>query len=190
MRETSFVRLAVPPTVAVVRGVKPDQLDSPTPCGDWTVRHLLDHLLEWGPALVAAGRKPEPAAAGRKAEPDPTGDDLEAVYDDLVTAWSDPAAWEGTTRVGGPQELPAAMIGGMVLVEVVVHGWDLARATGQDVDWDPGLLEVVHREIAATAEMGREMGVYGPPVPVDESEPVLARALGLTGRDPHWMACH
>jgi hypothetical protein len=35
------------------------------------------------------------------------------------------------------------MIGGMVLAEVVVHGWDLARATGQEVDWDPGLLEVV-----------------------------------------------
>jgi uncharacterized protein (TIGR03086 family) len=181
MRETSLVGLAVPPTVAVVRGVKPDQFDDPTPCGDWTVRHLLDHLLEWGPAL---------AAAGRKASTPVPGEDIEAVYDDLVTAWSEPSAWEGTTRVGGPQELPAAMIGGMVLAEVVVHGWDLARATGQDVDWDPGLLEVVHREIAATAEMGRQMGVYGPPVPVDESEPVLARALGLTGRDPHWMACH
>jgi len=190
MRETSYVGLAVPPTVAVVRGVKPDRLDAPTPCGDWTVRHLLDHLLEWGPALAAAGRRAEPAASGRKAEPVQAGQDLEAVYDDLVTAWSDPAAWEGTTRVGGPQELPAAMIGGMVLAEVVVHGWDLARATGQEVDWDPGLLEVVHREIAATAEMGREMGIYGPPVPVDGSEPVLARALGLTGRDPHWMACH
>jgi uncharacterized protein (TIGR03086 family) len=115
MRETSLVGLAVPPTVAVVRGVKPDQFDDPTPCGDWTVRHLLDHLLEWGPAL---------AAAGRKASTPVPGEDIEAVYDDLVTAWSEPSAWEGTTRVGGPQELPAAMIGGMVLAEVVVHGWD------------------------------------------------------------------
>jgi uncharacterized protein (TIGR03086 family) len=178
MREISLIGSAVPPTVAVVRGVKPDQLDAPTPCREWTVRQLLDHLLEWGPALVAAGRKAEPATAG--------AGDLEAIYDDLVAAWSDPAAWQGTTRVGGPQELPATMIGGMVLAEVVVHGWDLARATGQDVAWDPALLEVVHREIAATAETGRGMGVYGPPVPVPDDRPVLARALGLTGRDPDW----
>jgi uncharacterized protein (TIGR03086 family) len=176
MRETSLIGLAVPPTVAVVRGVQPDRFDAPTPCREWTVRQLLDHLLEWGPALVAAGRKGAPR----------TGGDLEAVYDDLVAAWSDPAAWQGTTRVGGPQELPATMIGGMVLAEVVVHGWDLARATGQDVDWDPGLLEVVHREVAATAEMGRGMGVYGSPVPVPDDRPVLARTLGLTGRDPDW----
>jgi uncharacterized protein (TIGR03086 family) len=182
MRETTLtelIGLAVPPTVAVVRGVKPDQVDDPTPCRDWTVGQLIDHLLEWGPGLVAAGRKGDPVPGG----------DLEAVYDDLVAAWSDPAAWQGTTRVGGPQDLPAPMIGGMVLAEVVVHGWDLARATGQDVDWDAGLLAVVHREIAATADMGRDMGVYGPAVPVS-GDSHLARALGLTGRDPGWTAGH
>lgn len=179
MRETTLIGLAVPPTVAVVCGVKPDRMDAPTPCREWTVRHLIDHLTEWGPSLAAAGRKAEPAG---------NPSDIEAIYDDLVTAWSDPAAWRGTTRVGGPQELPAAMIGGMVLTEVVVHGWDLARATGQDVDWDPGLLEVVHREVAATAGMGRGMGVYGPPVAIRDERPILARTLGLTGRDPDWMA--
>jgi uncharacterized protein (TIGR03086 family) len=180
MRETSLIGLAVPPTVAVVRGVKPDQFDAPTPCREWTVRQLVDHLAEWAPAL---------AAAGRKTDPVPGTSDLEAGYDDLVAAWSEPAAWQGTTRLGGPQELPAAMIGGMVLGEVVIHGWDLARATGQAVDWDAGLLDVVHREIAATAEMGREMGVYGRLVPVPESAAPLARALGLAGRDPDWTAC-
>ena len=181
MRETALIGLAVPPTVAVVRGVKPDHLDAPTPCRDWTVRGLIGHLREWGPALAAAGRKQEATS--------PAGD-IETVYEDLVAAWSEPAAWQGTTRVGGPQELPAPMIGGMVLAEVVVHGWDLARATGQEVDWDAGLLAVVHREIDATARLGREMGVYGPEVPVDASREPVARALGLTGRDPDWTACH
>jgi uncharacterized protein (TIGR03086 family) len=180
MQETILVGLAVAPTIAVVRAIKPDQFDAPTPCRDWTVRALVDHLAEWAPALAAAGRKSDPA---------PAGGDLEARYDDLVAAWSSPAAWQGTTRVGGPQELPAAMIGGMVLAEVVVHGWDLARATGQTADWDPGLLDTVHREIAATAEMGRGMGLYGPPVPVAGSRSALDRALGLTGRDPDWTAC-
>jgi uncharacterized protein (TIGR03086 family) len=179
MKETTLVGLAVPPTVAVVNAIEPDQFDAPTPCREWTVRQLLDHLEEWAPAL---------AAAGRQLAVSPGPDGLEARYDDLIAAWSEPSAWQGTTRLGGPRELPAAMIGGMVLGEVVIHGWDLAVATGQAVGWDEGLLDFVHREIVATAEFGRGMGVYGPPVPVPETAPPLARALGLTGRDPAWTA--
>jgi uncharacterized protein (TIGR03086 family) len=106
----------------------------PTPCRDWSVRQLVDHQLEWGPAPVAAARKepapPTPVTVGASA-------DLEPHFAALTEAWSDPAAWAGVTRLGGPMELPAAMIGGMVLGEVVVHGWDLARATGQHPRWPP-----------------------------------------------------
>jgi uncharacterized protein (TIGR03086 family) len=182
MRKTSLVGLAVPPTVAVVRGIKPDLFDAPTPCAGWTVRDLIDHLLEWAPVLAAAGRKVP-------VTPGPATGDLEPLYDDLVAAWSDPVAWQGTTRMGGPNEFPAAMIGGMVLAEVMLHGWDLARATGQDIGWDGELVDIVHREVAATADFGREMGVYGPAVPVPDTAPALVRTLGLAGRDPHWTAC-
>jgi uncharacterized protein (TIGR03086 family) len=82
-------------------------------------------------------------------------------------------------------ELPAPMIGGMVLAEVVVHGWDLARATGQHPVWPGELLAAVLDEVAKTAAQGREMGVYGPEVKVPDDAPVLDRILGLTGRDPN-----
>lgn len=178
MQGSSLIALAVPPTVSVVRGVRADQFDAPTPCADWTVRQLVDHQLEWGPALVGAARK-EPVPPGRVE-----GSTLEGHFAELGQAWSDPAAWAGVTRVGGPMELPAAMIGAMVLAEVVVHGWDLAVATGQRVEWPAELLDPVCEEVAKTAEMGRGMGAYGPPVAVPDDAPALHRILGLTGRDP------
>jgi uncharacterized protein (TIGR03086 family) len=77
-------------------------------------------------------------------------------------------------------------VGGLVLGELVVHGWDLARATGQSVSWPE---EVVTRAYAAaqqTAEQGRAMSVYGPAVPVPAQASTMDRLLGLTGRDPQW----
>jgi uncharacterized protein (TIGR03086 family) len=80
--------------------------------------------------------------------------------------------------------MPAHMIGGMVLGELVVHGWDLARATGRHSAWNEELLGFLHQEVAKTAEMGREMGVYGPEVPVADTASTLDRTLALTGRNP------
>lgn len=175
--------------IAVVHGVKPDQLDAPTPCTAYDVRALVNHLLFWGPSLEAAGRKedlPPPAAA----EPDvdlTQGDwaaELVAQLERTATAWSLPAAWQGSTTVGGPPETPAATIGGMLLTELVVHGWDLAQATRQEGSWDAAVLEYVHRELEATASFGRELGLYGPEVPVSPDAPRLHRILGLSGRQP------
>jgi len=176
---------------ATVRDVKPDQLSAPTPCADFDVRRLVNHLLFWGPSLEAAARKESvpPPAAAESAVDLTTGDwaaDLTARLDRIAAAWGEPAAWEGTTRMGGPVDFPAAMIGGMLVGELVVHGWDLARATGQTVALDDDLLTYLYGEVAAGAEQGRQMDLYGPEVAVPADAPTLARILGLTGRDPAW----
>jgi uncharacterized protein (TIGR03086 family) len=88
--------------------------------------------------------------------------------------------------MGGPMELPASLVGGMVVGELVVHGWDLARATGKHPEWADDLLGYLHEEIAKSAEQGREMGVYGPEVAVPASSSTLDHVLGLTGRNPAW----
>lgn len=180
---------AVASHVDVVRDIGPEQLGAPTPCAAWNVRALIHHLLFWGPSLVGAGRKvavPPPSEA--ESELDLTQGDwageLVAQMERTAAAWSLPEAWQDTTRMGSPAELPAAMIGGMVLGEVVVHGWDLARATGQQPTWDHDVLLFLHREVAATAEMGRRLGIYGAEVPISAEAPLLHRILGLTGRDP------
>ncbi|AGZ45352.1 TIGR03086 family metal-binding protein [Actinoplanes friuliensis] len=182
MQEHALAALAAPPTLAVVRAIEPGQLGNPTPCTEFDVRALVEHMLHWGPALARASRHSDGEAPA-------DGDLLERLerqIGQLVEAWSVPAAWEGTTSMGGPQELPAGMIGAMAVGEIVVHGWDLARATGQEISWDPGLQDFLYDEVAKTAELGREMQAYGREVPVPPTAPTLDRMLGLTGRDPAW----
>ena len=176
MQEHELIAVATPPTLAVIRAVRSDQLTAPTPCSEYDVQGLIGHLVHWGPALARASRHSDGDAPP----------EAEAQIGQLVAAWSVPGAWLGTTTMGGPHEMPARMIGAMAIGEVVVHGWDLARATGQTVAWDEGLLDFLYDEVARTAELGREMQAYGAEVPVPEDAPVLDRMLGLTGRDPHW----
>jgi uncharacterized protein (TIGR03086 family) len=183
---------AAAPIVEIVRGLDGSRLGAPTPCAGYDVRALLHHLLFWGPVLASAARK-VPTAPAAAAESDVnlvTGNwpaALDALFADLVDAWSGPASWEGTTSMGGPTELPAPMVGGMAMGELVVHGWDLGRALGRAPTWDEPVLEFVHHELLGTAEMGRQMGVFGPEVPVPATAPTLDRLLGIAGRDPRWV---
>lgn len=189
MSRDQLIDKAVATASEVVGNIKPDQLDAPTPCTEFDVRGLLNHLLFWGPSLNAAARKdPVPPPADSEADVDLTaGDwaaDLAAVLRDRADAWREPSAWEGTTTLGSPQEMPAEVIGALVLGETVVHTWDLARATGQAASWDAELLEFVHADLLQTAQMGRDMGIYGPEVPVASDAPLIERIVGLTGRTP------
>jgi uncharacterized protein (TIGR03086 family) len=191
MSTVDFIARAVVPLVEVARDIKPDQLAAPTPCAEYDVRKLVHHLLFWGPSLEGAARKETvapPAAA--EADLDLVDDDwaaaLAAQAQRTAAAWSDPAAWEGVTHMGGPMELGASMVGAMVAGELVVHGWDLARAAGRHVTWDDELLAYLYEETAKTVDMGRGMGMFAPEVVVPASAPLLDRLLGMTGRDPAW----
>ncbi|MEV4133401.1 TIGR03086 family metal-binding protein [Dactylosporangium sp. NPDC049742] len=180
-----LIGLATPATLKIVDGI--DSLDAATPCAGWDARALVNHLLHWAPALTGAARKetvdPGPEQDRTTADWRPL---LHSHLKSLAAAWTDPAAWSGTTRMGGPMDLPADMVGGMVLSELVLHGWDLARTTGVDPHWDDAVVQRVYEEVARTADMGRQMNVYGAEVPVPLTAPPLSRALGLSGRNPSW----
>ena len=188
MSGDQLFKFATAPVLDVVNGIRPDQLGAPTPCSEYDVSKLLNHLLYWGPSLTGAARK-EPVSPpdAPESEVDIPADwqaAMVAYLTKLTDAWSEAAAWEGTTRMGGPTEMPAALVGSMVTGEMVIHGSDLARATGQHVEFDADLLASVHKELQANVEWGRDMGVYGPEVPVPADAPLLDRILGLTGRNP------
>jgi uncharacterized protein (TIGR03086 family) len=181
----------VPPAmksiVAVVRGVRPDQLNAPTPCQEWDVRTLLGHLAQWAPHLERAGRREAPKPVDREA-PDLPADwagHITGALEGLADAWSDARAWDGETTFAGGT-LPAPVVGGMVLGEFVLHGWDLAAATGQRLEIDDSVAEAVYGFTAPMAEQGRHMGVYGDEVQLEATAPPLARALAVSGRDPGW----
>jgi uncharacterized protein (TIGR03086 family) len=188
MSGDQLFKLAAEPVIDVIRGIEPGQLGAPTPCTEFDVRGLLNHLLFWGPSLEGAARKqsvPPPAAAESDVDfPDDWQPRMIAHLEKLSASWSEPAAWQGTTHMGGPTEMPSSLVGGMVIGEIVVHACDLARATGQNPEWDEQVLQYVHKEVEAGAQQGRDMGVYGPEVPVPADAPTLHRILGLTGRDP------
>jgi uncharacterized protein (TIGR03086 family) len=108
--------------------------------------------------------------------------------DALAEAWRDPSAWSGTTRAGRV-ELPGEVAGVVALEELVIHGWGVARASGQPYDCEPQLLEVVHGFVALFAAPGQEAqraGLFGPVVEVPDPAPLLDRVIGLSGRDPAW----
>ncbi|HET9142423.1 TIGR03086 family metal-binding protein [Actinophytocola sp.] len=175
--------------LAVVRNVKADQLALPTPCRDWDVRTLANHLVFWS-ALRSevAARKLDPPS-GEESDVDHITDDWVRVYERQLTgavaAWAEPGAWEGVTGMAGGQ-MPAPTIGRMIIGELVLHGWDLAKATGQELVCPPGLAEEIYTGTVQFAEMGREYQIFGEPVAVPDDAPALVRALGLSGRDPNW----
>lgn len=95
-------------------------------------------------------------------------------------------------HVGGV-DLPGEVAGLVAVDELVVHGWDIARAREQRLDPDPGALEAVHGFLAqaAAANPGPgadQDGPFGPPVAVPDDAPLLDRVVGLAGRDPAWPA--
>jgi uncharacterized protein (TIGR03086 family) len=172
---------------SILAGVPDDALDAPTPCDDYDVGGLLGHLIHRGPQLAGAGRKePTPAGEDGPADPATWRSDLAPLVGRITDAWSQPSAWEGEAAIEGAMEMPAPTIGGIVLAEMVVHGWDLARATGQEPTWPGPLLEAVLQDMSAMAPMGRQMGAFGPEVPVPDDAPLLDRLLGVVGRDPAW----
>ncbi|MER7013358.1 TIGR03086 family metal-binding protein [Saccharopolyspora sp. NPDC000359] len=190
MSEAQHVKRATTALAGVVEGITPDQLAAPTPCTEYAVRDLLNHLLFWGPSLEGAAHKeqvPPPAAAESDVDlPDDWKRQLTQLLDRMAQAWSTPDAWTGTTHMGGPNEMPSAMIGGMVAMECAVHTWDLARATDQPLQLDEDLVTFAHAQAEQTAEQGRAMGAFADEVAVPETAPPLHRLLALTGRDPAW----
>ena len=179
----------------LLQGVSDDRLGEPTPCTGTPVAGLLDHLMGLTLAFTWAANKQSPPPGepnGPVADSDNLDPDWRAQLprrlSDLVEAWRAPDAWEGMAEAGGLR-MPAEVMGLVALDELVMHGWDLARATGQSFTCDPASTEAV---LAFTSESARperadsREGLFGPVVPVPEDAPAFDRALGYAGRDPGW----
>jgi len=176
---------------AVARTITDDQLANKTPCTEYDVRALVNHLLFWGPSLAGAGRKesvPQPTAAESDvnlAAGDWRGR-LLALLDDITSSWAPPSAWEGETSMGTPHTLPAPVMGDMIVGELAVHGWDLAVATGQSYTVGDKAAAAALAAVEANAELFRQYKGFAEPVPVPAGAPALDRVLALSGRDPGW----
>lgn len=169
----------------LVAAVRDDQLDQATPCAAFRVRDLLNHLIQVVRNFQAMARRED---VDWTPGPDRlTGDWRTAFAAEtgrLVDAWSDPDALEGVSPGMG---LPQPVIGRMVLGDLVVHGWDLARGTGQDYRVDPSVVPAVREFLDGMVETGRKMGAFGDPVDCPPDAGAFEELLALTGRDPAWQ---
>jgi uncharacterized protein (TIGR03086 family) len=178
----------------LISAVPDERLGAPTPCPDYTLGDLIDHVGGLALAFTAAASKAtiEGAASGPSGDASRLGDDwrtrIPRDLTALAAAWRDPAAWTGMTQAG-PVELPGEVAGLVALDEVVLHGWDVARASGEPFECDQSLLEAVRGFIETFAAAGQDEarnGLFGPAVPVPADAPLLDRVVGLAGRDPGW----
>lgn len=175
--------------------VTDDQLAAPTPCEKYTLGDLIDHVGGLSQAFTAAARKELGGATdqGPSADASRLPQDWRTVVPDrladLADAWREPDAWQGMTQAGGV-DLPGEVAGIVALTEVVVHGWDVARSSGQDYDCDQATLEACQAHVSAVAasDPAELEGLFGPAVAVPADAPVLDRIAALSGRDPHWTA--
>ncbi|MFV0127033.1 TIGR03086 family metal-binding protein [Streptomyces sp. HMX112] len=185
----------VPVTRRVSRlldGITDDRLGAPTPCPGYAVRELLGHLTGLAVAFRDAARKdlgPTTDTPPRSVRPVLDEDwrvSLPRRLAQLAEAWRAPDAWRGTTRAGGVT-LPGEVAGAVALNEVLVHGWDLARATGLPYAPDDASLRASYALLAPAAEGPGSEGLFGVPVPVPDDAPLLDRVIGLSGRRPDWQ---
>ncbi len=175
---------ALEAAVSIVANVELSQLGLPTPCADFDVRALLDHVMEGNHRFTAI-------ANGVPARPAPTADvERDGVLapfresaDAVGAAWRDPAVLERTVRlpIG---DVPGAYALRIHTVEAIVHGWDLAKATGQPTELDPQLYEAAWQASKDVGEHLRGEGrPFGPAVNI-QSGSDTERLMAWLGRQP------
>ncbi|MFE4872238.1 TIGR03086 family metal-binding protein [Streptomyces sp. NPDC056682] len=173
----------------IARGVDPGRLAGPTPCAEWDLRGLVNHWVLYSSHGLEhrALRKPLPdelTACDFTADAD-WAEQYAAQLDRAVAAWADPAAWEGEIDLGG-SAMPAKEIALMLIEELVLHGWDVARATGQEVRLSQESAAFVLRAVESNAEIYRQYQGFADPVDRPATATTLELALAASGRDPQW----
>jgi uncharacterized protein (TIGR03086 family) len=175
----------------VVDGVAPGQFGAATPCTEWDVRELLNHLILWTSFSLerrAHGESVAPELMEKDFAASPSfAAEYRAQLDRALAAWSDPAVWERDLPVMG-SSTPAADVAAMMIAEFVLHGWDLAAATGQPYTLADDAAAAALAAVEANAEMFRQYKGFADPVRLPAGASALDRALALSGRDPGWSA--
>jgi uncharacterized protein (TIGR03086 family) len=171
-----------------VRAVAPTQWGDPTPCADWTVRDLVNHLTVeqlWVPRLVT--ERGTVAEVGDAYDGDVLGDDPPAAWERAARgsreAFAAPGALEGTVHLSYGDSPSAAYCDEMT-TDLVVHAWDLARAVGAPETLPTELVAGALRQIAPHADALAGTGYFAAPLPVPAHASDQARLLCLLGRRP------
>ncbi|MGQ0840726.1 TIGR03086 family metal-binding protein [Actinokineospora sp.] len=180
-------RRAIESTGSIIDGLDDAQLDAPTPCTEWTVRGVIQHMVENNHRTVdkLAGRPETPVAPGL----DPRAD-----YRESAAVFT--AAFADGTALAVPYEMALGTFTGAVALgihftDVLVHGWDIGTAVGIDVLIEDDLAEAALAMVAMfpdSPNIWGPNGVFADRLPVADDAPAHERLLALTGRSAVWSA--
>ena len=185
MVDTQALDEALHTTGEILAGVRPSQYKLQTPCPDYDVDNLVNHIVGWGAAFAdgANGVKPEVDVATFKAGYDPAGE-YQAAAKRIADAFHHGAADRDIDLGNGPS--PGSMIFGVIMMESIGHGWDLATATDQPTPYSKR--SIAAAKAAALASLKPEYrGLdksFGDIVKVPDDAPPLDELIGLLGRTP------
>jgi uncharacterized protein (TIGR03086 family) len=173
---------ALDQTQALVGGVEASQMTLPSPCAEWDVRELLNHIVGGNRSYAGIARRNQRRRAPGE---DMLAEDPVEAYrrsaDDLKQAWSAPRLLEETlpSHLG---EMPGRALLGIHLVEVVGHGWDLAKATGQQTRFDSEVVQAAMRVAQTVFENAPRGTLFDSPEEAGEEAPEIDRLAAFLGR--------
>jgi uncharacterized protein (TIGR03086 family) len=172
-------------TAAVARGVRPEQFGSPTPCAEWNVEQLMNHLIGSLEYFKARG---EGNQAGPPQSAPPTSyvqtvQALQSAAMATAAAWRRPGALEQTIDTGAGQ-MPGSALATMALSEMLTHSWDLAKATGQRMPADDVEVEGVLAGMKQTLKPEARQPNFGPESKAPNGAPPIDRLAAFLGRQP------
>jgi uncharacterized protein (TIGR03086 family) len=176
---------ALDATGRVVAGIPPDRMSADTPCDGWDVRALLNHVVSGNLWAAELGAGATIDSVGDRLDGDVLGPDPARAYAASAQAaaavFRRPGALDAPCAVSyGP--VPGSVYAGHRFVDVFVHGWDLAAATGQDTTLDADLMEACRQVIEPQAELFRQAGALGAELPTAPGATSQERFLAMLGR--------
>ena len=172
-------------TVIVARGVRPEQFDEATPCSDWNVQQLMNHLIG---SLEYFGRQGQGKDAGRPEPPSPASYEqtvrrLQEAARATAKAWSRPGALQQTVKTGFG-DMPGSILASMAVSEMLAHTWDLAKATNQKVPGTDIELDDVLAVMHDTLKPEMRQPSFEAEVPAPAAAAPIERLVAFLGRQP------
>lgn len=168
----------------VVNAMPADAWERPAPCEGWVARDVVGHLVGWVPSILRGSGNEITITASVADDPAGAWSQLAAGLSALL---ADPAIAASMFDVGPPGVMSVeTTIDRLVTGDVLVHTWDLARATGQSVHLDSLISAQMFEGMQHIDEMLRNSGHYGAKVEVPATADITTRLIAFTGRDPNW----
>jgi uncharacterized protein (TIGR03086 family) len=159
--------------VAGARG----RLDAPTPCDEWDVQTLLNHMLETQQYFVQRARGEQPSPPSPEPPDGLIGDDAASAYERGREAMIQTFSEDGVIERTGPSL-------GIAFSDTLLHGWDVAKATGQDATMPEGLAQAAYDMVHGAFTDDQRPGVFKPEISVPDDATPQQKLLAYTGRDP------